>query len=211
CTALVPRTGPFCGDHTTNGPETCDQGAANGATSCPYVGGSGVTSNSCSVCNASCSGTSTVTGPFCGDGHVANGEVSDQGATNGTQTCPYGQATCLVCKDDCSATEAGTGAFCGDSTTNAPFEQCDQGASNGVNTCPYQASPPNTCAVCTATCTNATATGPFCGDGLTHSPEEACDDGNATCGTCSANCKVVTPATQATGLIFAAKADDIVA
>src|SRR5206468_911497 len=118
-----------CGDglKDTAGPndiEQCDGGAANGATSCAYKPGAGVTSNSCAVCTSSCL-TSTTTGAYCGDGAVTNGEACDQGsAINGTTKCPYGELSCALCKADCSGTIAGAPSTCGDGTMQTG-ESCD--------------------------------------------------------------------------------------
>src|SRR5207244_88114 len=63
-------TTSFCGDSqcqntttganatcNTAGAEVCDNGAQNGASTCSYLAGSGHVSNTCTVCNSSCTGT----------------------------------------------------------------------------------------------------------------------------------------------------------
>jgi cysteine-rich repeat protein len=218
CTATTALTGSFCGDGTCQntttgnngtcgnaGIEFCDDGAGNGATSCSYLAGSNLTSNTCTPCNLTCTATINANGPFCGDGicqntttgapgacNTAGVEVCDDGSANGTKKCPYGVASCQVCKADCSATEAGTGAICGDNKCQntatgvqvscndgiAGDEQCDSGASNGNLDCAYG---PTSCTKCSSTCTNVPGNAHFCGDGLIDragTANEVCDPGN---------------------------------
>ncbi len=83
CQTAGTATGPYCGDGTTNGPESCDDGPLDGTTTCPYG------TATCNICNATCSGTVAATGNVCGDGVLDPGghEVCDDGNTLGCGTC----------------------------------------------------------------------------------------------------------------------------
>jgi cysteine-rich repeat protein len=183
----IAGTVSFCGDGVPDAGhgEGCDNGAANGATSCTYTGGASHASNNCSVCTSTCANAST-TGPFCGDGAITNGEVCDDGfGVNGTTVCPYGQTSCTICNSTCSGTISGTPNFCGDGNPDAG-ETCDAGAANGATSCAYlnggTSHSSNTCTNCSMACTSVSSSGPYCGDGaVTNS--EACDDGFGINGT----------------------------
>jgi cysteine-rich repeat protein len=75
-----------CGDGKVNihGPsrtEACDDGNTANETVCPYGPGT------CTTCNATCSGTLSLTGPHCGDRVVSNDEACDDGSTEACGTC----------------------------------------------------------------------------------------------------------------------------
>jgi cysteine-rich repeat protein len=167
CTATC-QLGGYCGDGTTNGPETCDRGANNGKeygpTSCGY---------DCKL------------GPHCGDAIPNGDEECDLGADNGmagkacdatckkvpgcgdgikqaNESCDYGQFYSDAyggCTNMCEF-----GPRCGDGTAQMPYEECDDGAA--ANTGGYDG--------CNATCD----LGPRCGDGTVQADhQEACDNG----------------------------------
>jgi len=190
--------------------EACDNGPNNGTAG--------------NLCSSTCTTT-------CGNGILDPGEQCDDGATgavNNNQPGSHCNALCQlnVCGDgdplsgteqcDLGLANSDTGACtlgcktarCGDGLIRAGVEQCDD--PSHATSCDYTASPPATCQVCDpSTCQRIDGTAHFCGDGIRDTPFEACDDGNATCGSCSPNCGVVTLA-AAKGFIFAAAGKDLV-
>lgn len=149
CTAVLERTGPYCGDGTAADSygEICDDGNNVTEQSCDYG------ARTCTKCDAACATELALTGPFCGDG-VTNGppgaEVCDDGNNTDETSCPYGTPTCTRCNSTCSALLNLTGAYCGDGTINSfAGEVCDDGNASA-------------CGMCNATCTQvlgAPATG----------------------------------------------------
>ncbi len=135
CDTPLTFTGPFCGDGTMNGPETCDDmGATNSTNACAYSITN--TPNTCTACHG-CT-TANLTGPYCGDGAVSNGEACDPPNVLPTSTTTGCSATCTtvprlaacgngiidagetceppstnVCDSSCHV------AFCGDGTCGA--------------------------------------------------------------------------------------------
>jgi cysteine-rich repeat protein len=82
CNGSVMPGGPFCGDGVKNGPEVCDDGPNNGATSCPY------NMASCNICAGDCLSDPARTGNVCGDGVVdATHETCDDRNTLGCGLC----------------------------------------------------------------------------------------------------------------------------
>lgn len=178
----------YCGDgtvddgvHGVEGNETCDDGQGkNGVTVCEYVTHPTGGTNTCKICNATCTELVDRTGPYCGDGAVdkAHGEACDDGAErNGKTYCADPTSSCRICKEDCSGTVEGH--YCGDGQAT-DGEGCDDGKENGSTVCKYDTHPAggtNTCKICDATCTAfVDHTGPYCGDGLKDG-NETCDDG----------------------------------
>jgi cysteine-rich repeat protein len=225
CTEVLALTGPYCGDATRNGPEACDDGnGSNGddclttcvlatcgdgirhltkeecddgnrvtETTCPYG------TQSCTRCDATCSASLSLTGPFCGDARVTDEEKCDDGNTIDETSCPYGSKSCTTCNATCTASRSLTGPYCGDAILNNAAEVCDDGNNVDEASCPYgQAS----CVYCNATCTaTLIRTGNFCGDGKV-TDGEVCDDGNtvtetscpggvSSCTTCNSTCSAV--------------------
>jgi hypothetical protein len=137
CSAVVPLTGPFCGDDTIDnlpdgGVEQCDD-ASRDAGACQYG------DSPCQACNTSCR-FRTLTGPFCGDHNQDalpdGGTEPCDDATTGMTSCPYGTPTCTACKADCSGSQTLTGPFCGDGTIKADAgEVCDDGNNASCGTC----------------------------------------------------------------------------
>ncbi len=77
---------PTCGDgYVYSGVEECDNGAANTSSCTPPYGGS------CNYCDAATCVRVTITGPFCGDGHIDTGEQCDDTNTTSGDGC---SATC---------------------------------------------------------------------------------------------------------------------
>ena len=125
CTDIVGNCGDGiwqkenCGGATgcvemPGGPEQCDNGYLNGATTCEY----GLTS--CNVCTLSCT-VANGTASYCGDGTVDEvHEICDEGTANGT----YGH-----CNNSCSGTVTWK---CGDGIIDYVHgETCDDGENNG--------------------------------------------------------------------------------
>lgn len=153
--------GGYCGDGVTNGPESCDEGRANGQEygpdSCGYDClpgprcGDGVRNGP-----EECDGTpdcrdDCTKAPACGDGVVSAGEECDYGQF---ASDAYGS-----CTDECA-----WGPNCGDGNPDEPYEECDEGEENNVGG--YNG--------CTPTCLR----GPHCGDAIRQADEgEACDNG----------------------------------
>jgi fibro-slime domain-containing protein len=145
-TNFLPKTSqcvPVCGDAVVTPDEACDLGTA------ANTGAHG-------TCNADCT-----LPPFCGDGHVDDGEVCD----DGSNTSLYGG-----CAAGCVP-----GPKCGDGMVQAPFEDCDDGTNDGG----YRE--------CGSTCHY----GERCGDGVIQAPYEECDDGASNGSTtCRADCTI---------------------
>ncbi len=170
------------------GVETCDLGARNGGTTCPY----GVTS--CTICSATTCQSVTLNSAaathYCGDGTLDNTggdpEACDNGTigssqfpANGTTVCPY-NTSCTTCKTDCTGPANPTPPQCGDGVVNGPNEKCDLGAGNNTAQLPASCAYGSTCTACPAGCASppTTISGGFCGDGSTNGTE-ACDNGAA--------------------------------
>lgn len=126
---LPDCTENVCGDAfvqvSGTGPEACDSGTNNGATTCPY----GVAS--CTICNSSCTADVDRTGTYCGDGteQAANNEVCDDGNNDTETTCPYNPTSpnCTICEAGCLVESMLTnGPWCGDGTVqSSEGEACD--------------------------------------------------------------------------------------
>jgi hypothetical protein len=207
CTQLEASTGNVCGEGARDlVNEACDDGNTVTELSCPY----GVAS--CTRCDSACLTVLNLSGNVCGDFSLdASNEACDDGNAITESQCPYGQATCSACNSACTQLVALAGDVCGDGSRDPNNEQCDDGNTATEVTCPYGNA---TCTVCTSACTLAPATGNVCGDGLRDTVNEACDDNNTSaCGTCGGpignSCSVVQSA-EATGLIVAIKAADII-
>jgi cysteine-rich repeat protein len=149
---------PGCGNGAIEGSEACDDG----------------NHDDCDDCHNDC----TVNARSCGDRHVCDGEVCDEGGDtwncdsdctrracndghlNGYEYCDAPSATC---DDDCTPVE------CGDRNVNEEAGEVCDGESWG----------------CDADCTLRE-----CGDGYRNPQAEACDDGNtsACLGDCLPDC-----------------------
>ncbi|PZR16003.1 MAG: hypothetical protein DI536_06795 [Archangium gephyra] len=144
CQSLVARTGPRCGDNTTQADagEACDDGNIVNENDCAYG------QASCTACASDCRSTYTVTGTLrCGNGvkdlQLDGGlEPCDDGNTTTEAACDYGTASCTACSANCQNTLNLTGNVCGDGVRDPIREQCDD-----RNT--------NACGTCNATCTAA--------------------------------------------------------
>lgn len=175
---------PYCGDHSINGSEQCDDGVnsnvygsmasgcAPGCKAAPYCGdgavdvayGEACDKGSANSANAYGPGNCTAQcqpAPYCGDGLVNGSEACDDGQNNGgpTSTC---DTTCKV--------------KCGNGVLD-PGEQCDKGTAG--NTGAYSG--------CKSNC----ALAPYCGDGVKQA-NEGCDDGknDGSYGTCTSTCQL---------------------
>jgi len=100
--------GAVCGNSLTESPEVCDDGNTVTETACNYG------TPSCTLCNAACSATLSLTGAYCGDSTLNGSEFCDTGAgyvlptncvglgfTGGTLTCAsnclsYNTSGCTV-------------------------------------------------------------------------------------------------------------------
>jgi cysteine-rich repeat protein len=136
----------------------------------------------------SCTATCQVA--VCGDGFTEAGvEQCDDAGNNGNNK---------DCTTACRINVCGDGLR--DSAPGPHFEACDNGQDNTDDpVCPYNTS----CVRCSTTCTVLVTVVPTCGDGIVHGPQEVCDDHNTdACGSCSANCQVVT-SQRAIGFIVA--------
>ncbi len=144
CTLVDPSTTctGFCGDHTRNGVEACDNGdhGGLGCTNVPsprgqpyfYYGGS-------LACSAECDGfdSSGCTG-YCGDA-VANGlETCDTADFDGRTCLTFGFYTgTLTCNADCASIDTiNCDLECGDGQVNGP-ELCDTFAPLGKSCISY--------------------------------------------------------------------------
>jgi len=175
---------PYCGDHSINGSEQCDDGlnsnvygsltsgCAPGCKVAPYCGDSTVDVAYGETCDKGSANSAAAYGPgactaqcqpaaYCGDGVLNGAEACDDGQNNGGPTSKC-DTTCKV--------KCGNGAL-------DPGEQCDLGAAG--NTGAYGG--------CKATC----ALAPYCGDGIKQA-NEGCDDGknDGSYGTCTATCQL---------------------
>ncbi len=108
--------------------EACDDGNQVSEGECPYG------TQSCTTCNADCSGTLSLTGRFCGDGTPDPEETCDDGNTVNETACAYGLTSCSACNSTCNATLNPTVRFCGDGTMD-PEEACDDGNADACGTC----------------------------------------------------------------------------
>ena len=181
-------SGGWCGDGETNGYETCDSGAMNGA----YGG----------LCNDTCTGFTSK----CGDGFIdsANGESCDDGdANNGKYGyCNAGCTAELKCGDGIRQNQNCLGAE-GCVEIEDAEEECDNGDANGTATdCAYGE---ENCTLCTDSCTAIEGNTAYCNDGILQrencegygencvvvpGANEECDDGthNGEYGYCAAGC-----------------------
>lgn len=189
--------------------ETCDNGQANGVSTCTYG------AQACTVCNATCAsvnitGNNTQTA-WCGDGTLDGGfgEACDNGVNNGVTECPY-NTSCNQCSTTCTVVTPTT-RVCGDNRIDGP-EACDFGGANLTTTLPTTCGYNMTCIQCAAGCTSTTTlAGPRCGDGLENGPAEQCDlgtlntgstacpYGQTSCTLCSQTCTNVTETTSFCG------------
>jgi hypothetical protein len=85
---------------------------------------------SCMACNADCSMSLSLMGPYCGDTMTNGPEVCDDGNTMTETACPYGMMTCTGCSAACDMSLSLMGPHCGDTTINGP-EECDGTALGG--------------------------------------------------------------------------------
>ncbi len=157
--------GGFCGDHTPNGTEACDEGDLNGRIPCGYG------EESCLVCSTRCRLVNGNTS-YCGDGERdPDHEDCDAGPSNGDYNAP--------CNNECS----GVPPKCGDDNIDDTFgEICDDKDLNGT----YKAEYPGHC---NSNC-QGYGEGGYCGDGERNG-NETCDTGvlNGNYGgTCSTTC-----------------------
>ena len=188
CTAncqTAAGTTSRCGDGTVDGArgEACDAGASNG-TPCTYIGGAGVTSNSCTGCSSTCASV-TVVGPFCGDGQVTNGETCDQGSLNGTP-CPYA-TSCSRCNSTCMALATVSGPSCGNGIVDTGENCDDSNATQNKIACAYGT---QTCTACHS-CTTVNLVGPYCGNNAIELGNgETCEPPSSS--TCNTICQAVT-------------------
>ena len=168
-----------CGDGAVDTGEACDQGALNGKTVCDYnpTASPGAT---CTLCNASCTATSTPLVPRCGDGNIdgLDGESCDAGAANGNVCTPAYGIPCFYCSSSCVLTAGPAPQSCGDGTCNGPENaascpaDCAAQCGDGFITHTEQCEPPNT-ATCNASCQTI---GASCGNGVLDAGEQ-CDHG----------------------------------
>ena len=174
----------YCGDHSINGGEQCDDGVnsnvygsmtsgcAPGCKVAPYCGDSAVdvaygetcdkgSANSANAYGAGACTAQCQPAPYCGDGVVNGSEACDEGQSNGGPTSK--------CDTSCKVK-------CGNGVLD-PGEQCDK--SSAGNTGAYGG--------CKSTCVLA----PYCGDGVKQA-NEGCDDGknDGSYGTCTATCQL---------------------
>ncbi len=158
-----------CGDgHRDLQNEACDDHNLVDETACSYG------TPTCNTCNATCTQTLVLTGPFCGDSLTTDAEVCDDGNAITETACPYGTPDCTRCDASCGTPLQLTGAFCGDGQISNG-EVCDDGDNDTETSCPYGEA---NCTLCNATCTQQlTLTGAFCGDDVVNG-DEVCDDGN---------------------------------
>jgi cysteine-rich repeat protein len=146
----------------------------------------GPANNDQGVCTTSCQLAR------CGDTFIQSGEQCDNGDGTGGHNNDHADCT-TACQVN----------VCGDGFTDTigpdHIELCDEGANNTDHpACAYNA----TCTACSTHCAPVTVHH-ACGDGVVDAPDEACDDRNTdACGSCSANCGVVT-SKRATGFILA--------
>jgi uncharacterized repeat protein (TIGR01451 family) len=146
----VTLNGPYCGDHTCNGAETCSTCASD-----------------CGACAPQ---------PKCGDGVInqAN-ETCDKGILNGNVCSPLYGSSCTYCSNQCKNVTL-TGGFCGDGIKQTN-EECDD--HNNVNgdgcssTCKTECPPQpvcgdnvcnngETCSTCSADCGTCPIPEPKC-------------------------------------------------
>jgi len=177
--AVVPASGPVCGNGIEEAGEECDDSNTdNGdgcSSTCQDEGGNG------------CPGCTNPT-PVCGNNALESGEQCDDGGTiNGDgcsatcQTEPPGGSVCgnnilesleqcddgnTIGGDGCSSVCSieGAGPACGNNVLESG-EQCDDGNVSGGDGCS------ETCLV--------EVVGPTCGNSILESGEQ-CDDGNTT-------------------------------
>ena len=189
-----PIDGPVvvCGNGVVTPPEVCDDGNTVTETSCPYG------TPTCTRCNATCTTSLSLSGPFCGDAVVqaGSGEGCDDGNTVSTDNCKNNcqpnvcgdflldnQAprtdTCddgnMSNADDCvNVNGECRPARCGDGFVDMQgpvVEVCDDG--NTIDT-----------DGCRNNCTPTTTT---CGNGMVN-PGEQCDSGGVNTPTCDSDC-----------------------
>ncbi len=123
-----------CGDGALReGFEICEDGNTVNETACPYG------TKTCTSCNASCTATLNLVGPYCGDGVVqaSDHEICDD-KNNVTETdadCSGYNQVCTTCKSDCLAAFTIKGPRCGDGIVQREHEQCDDGNTNNNDAC----------------------------------------------------------------------------
>jgi hypothetical protein len=127
-----------------------------------------------------CTGASSGTGPYCGDGIVdgSHGENCDDDHTDETTTCNiYGDCTkCHAC-----TTTVYVGQHCGDGIVNGP-EQCDGNSGNCTDIGGGFTGGTFDCIL--GSCTFDTSMCTTCGNGVREGAE-ACDTSDFGASTCS--------------------------
>jgi len=185
----IPTGG--CGDEKVSSIEECDDGNRTDGDGCDInctitkCGNGIITSDEfCDDGNITdgdgCDHNCKPTG--CHNGVVTEGEACDDGNTDDNDTCV---GSCML-------------ATCGDKLieTVGDVENCDDGNMD-IESCVYGES---VCEVCGPLCRLVPGISLKCNDGIRQAEYEQCDDGNATCGSCSSDCKQ-DQSVVATGLI----------
>jgi len=176
----------YCGDGSVQNPnddqvaEQCDANGQNGvACTAPYGG-------DCTYCSNECQNV-VVTGPYCGDNLLNDGETCD------------GTAVPLGPHQTCEQCQIVNHPYCGDGIANDD-EQCDGTDLGGMTCADFQYDGGElactNCVFDTSGCTNEP--GPVCGDGIVNGNDQ-CDNGTAngvacvpsydgTCDWCDSEC-----------------------
>src|SRR5690606_22760668 len=100
-----------CGDgHVVVGADGRDDNSEVTEGACPY----GIAT--CTLCNADCSASLPLTGGVCGDDHLDDEEVCDDGNAITETECDYNtpNGTCSVCNNLCTLEAVVSGPYCGD-------------------------------------------------------------------------------------------------
>lgn len=187
CTGEPSGCRAVCGDGRVVGEEVCDDGNDVTEDACPYG------TPSCTICEATCRGESTRTGPYCGDEVWQPAEEECDDGDGGPFF--FGDGCDGSCTVDpgwtCSGSPSVCTGICGDGM-QVGDEACDDGNTVTETECSYGTT---SCDGCSADCASAlTLTGGECGDGVVQSAFEACDDGNVRdCGLCDASCSAERP------------------
>ncbi len=170
-----------CGNGMKEVGEACDDGNSITEFTCPY----GTTS--CIACNATCTATLNLSGPYCGDNAVSHGEVCDDSNSITEFTCPYGTPNCIACNATCTSILNLSGPYCGDNVASHG-EICDDGNNIDEAACPYGTA---NCVTCNASCSGTlNLTGPFCGDGVKNGLEQ-CDPNDGGGPACKPDCTLL--------------------